>query len=323
MPHGSDRAPRDDSRRSPWPPPCGRRSPGRTPRRAAPRASSPGSTTRVSGLDHVLAMVSVGLWGAQLGAPAVWLLPVTFPMVMAFGGMLGLMGVPLPGVEVGIALSGILLGLAVLSEWRPPLWSAAVIVGFFAIFHGHAHGTELPAGASGLALQHRLRDGDGHAARHRHRHRRHPPLGLGAGGAARGGRPRGLGRRLLPLEGVRVRRSLVRRRSRCAAAAPAAARDRRTPTSSTPASGRSTTGSRTSPSRRRTSCRRSRWRFSPAREARARGGSPCSPCRAPGSWAASSASPCRRSARPRPSRPSPSSRSAGSWRRTRACGRSG
>ena len=56
-------------------------------------------------------MVSVGLWGAQLGAPAVWLLPVTFPMVMAFGGMLGLMGVPLPGVEVGIALSGILLGL--------------------------------------------------------------------------------------------------------------------------------------------------------------------------------------------------------------------
>ena len=106
----------------------------------------------ISGLDHVLAMVSVGLWGAQLGAPAVWLLPVTFPMVMAFGGMLGLMGVPLSGVEVGIALSGILLGLAVLSEWRPPLWSSAVIVAFFAIFHGHAHahGTELPAGASGL-----------------------------------------------------------------------------------------------------------------------------------------------------------------------------
>ena len=104
----------------------------------------------VSGLDHVLAMVAVGLWGAQLGAPAVWLLPVTFPLVMAFGGMLGLMGVPLPGVEVGIALSRILLGLAVLAEWRPPLRVAAVVVGFFAIFHGHAHGTELPAGASGL-----------------------------------------------------------------------------------------------------------------------------------------------------------------------------
>jgi urease accessory protein len=104
----------------------------------------------VSGLDHVLAMVSVGLWGAQLGAPAVWLLPVTFPMVMAFGGMLGLLGVSLPGVEVGIALSGVLLGLAVLVEWRPPPWMAGVMVGFFAIFHGHAHGTELPAGASGL-----------------------------------------------------------------------------------------------------------------------------------------------------------------------------
>jgi urease accessory protein len=104
----------------------------------------------VSGLDHVLAMVSVGLWGAQLGAPALWLLPVTFPVVMAFGGMLGLMGLALPGVEVGIAFSGILLGLAVLTEWRPPLWAAAVVVGFFAVFHGHAHGTELPAGASGL-----------------------------------------------------------------------------------------------------------------------------------------------------------------------------
>jgi urease accessory protein len=104
----------------------------------------------VSGLDHVLAMVSVGLWGAQLGAPAVWLLPVTFPMVMALGGMLGLLGVPLPGVEIGIALSATLLGVAVLAEWRPPLWVAATLVGVFAIFHGHAHGTELPAGASGV-----------------------------------------------------------------------------------------------------------------------------------------------------------------------------
>lgn len=104
----------------------------------------------ISGLDHVLAMVSVGLWGAQLGAPAVWLLPVTFPMVMAFGGMLGLMGVPLPGIEAAVALSGVALGTAVLAEWRPPLWAAAVLVGFFAVFHGHAHGSELPPGASGL-----------------------------------------------------------------------------------------------------------------------------------------------------------------------------
>ncbi len=104
----------------------------------------------ISGLDHVLAMVAVGLWGAQLGSPAIWLLPVAFPMVMAFGGMLGLMGVPLPGVEYGIAASAILLGAVVLFEMRPPLAVAAVLVGVFAIFHGHAHGTELPPGESGM-----------------------------------------------------------------------------------------------------------------------------------------------------------------------------
>jgi urease accessory protein len=104
----------------------------------------------VSGLDHVLAMIAVGLWGAQLGPPAVWLLPVTFPMVMALGGTLGLVGVKLPGIEVGIALSAIGLGAAILFEARPKLWIAAVLVGFFAIFHGHAHGTELPPGQDGL-----------------------------------------------------------------------------------------------------------------------------------------------------------------------------
>ncbi len=104
----------------------------------------------ITGLDHVLAMVAVGLWGAQLGAPAMWLLPVTFPIVMAIGGLLGLLGVPLPGVEIGIAASAILLGLAVMTERRPPLIVAALLVGFFAIFHGHAHGTELPPGENGL-----------------------------------------------------------------------------------------------------------------------------------------------------------------------------
>jgi urease accessory protein len=104
----------------------------------------------VSGLDHVLAMVAVGLWGAQLGAPAIWLLPVTFPMVMAIGGFLGLVGVPLPGVEIGIAISALALGLMVAREARPPLAAAAALVAFFAIFHGHAHGTELPQGQSGL-----------------------------------------------------------------------------------------------------------------------------------------------------------------------------
>jgi urease accessory protein len=104
----------------------------------------------ISGLDHVLAMLAVGLWGAQLGPPALWLLPVTFPMVMALGGMMGLLGIRLPGVEFGIAVSAIGLGAMVLTECRPPLWIAATIVGLFALFHGHAHGTELPAGQSGL-----------------------------------------------------------------------------------------------------------------------------------------------------------------------------
>ena len=104
----------------------------------------------LSGMDHVLAMVAVGLWGAQLGAPAIWLLPVTFPLVMALGGFLGLIGVPLPGVEVGIASSAILLGSMVATQSRPPLWAAAALVGAFAVFHGHAHGTELPPGQSGL-----------------------------------------------------------------------------------------------------------------------------------------------------------------------------
>jgi urease accessory protein len=104
----------------------------------------------ISGLDHVLAMVAVGIWGAQLGSPAIWVLPVTFPVVMALGGMLGILGVPLPGVEAGIAVSGVLLGIAILGEIRPPLWLAAVIVGAFAIFHGYAHGAELPPGSNGL-----------------------------------------------------------------------------------------------------------------------------------------------------------------------------
>ncbi len=104
----------------------------------------------ISGLDHVLAMIAVGLWGAQLGAPAIWVLPVAFPMVMAMGGMLGLMGVPLPGIEYGIALSAILLGAAVMFEVRLPLAAAAIPVAIFAVCHGHAHGTELPAGESGL-----------------------------------------------------------------------------------------------------------------------------------------------------------------------------
>jgi urease accessory protein len=103
------------------------------------------------GWDHVIAMVAVGLWGAFLGMPALWLLPVVFPLVMTVGGALGVMGVPLPAVETGIALSAVALGAVVAAALRPPLWVAAVLVGIFAIFHGHAHGTELPDAADPVA----------------------------------------------------------------------------------------------------------------------------------------------------------------------------
>lgn len=100
----------------------------------------------LSGWDHVLAMVAVGVWGAQLGGQAIWLLPVMFPLVMACGGFLGLIGVPIPGIEIGIALSAVVLGAMVLMECKPPMWVCLAVVSVFAIFHGHAHGSELPAG---------------------------------------------------------------------------------------------------------------------------------------------------------------------------------
>ena len=104
------------------------------------------------GPDHVAAMVAVGLWGAFLGPPAMFILPVVFPLVMAVGAVLGIAGVPLPGVEIGIAASAAVLGMMVALAARPPLWVAAVIVGAFAIFHGHAHGAELPPGADTMAF---------------------------------------------------------------------------------------------------------------------------------------------------------------------------
>ncbi len=103
------------------------------------------------GPDHVAAMVAVGLWGAFLGAPGIWLLPIVFPLVMTLGGVMGILGVPIPGVEIGIAGSAIMLGLMVALAVQPPLWIAALLVGAFAVFHGHAHGAELPPGADVLA----------------------------------------------------------------------------------------------------------------------------------------------------------------------------
>ncbi len=104
------------------------------------------------GPDHVVAMVAVGLWGALLGPPAFWLLPIVFPLVMALGGVTGILGILLPGVEIGIALSAIVLGLMVALAACPPLWIAAVLVGAFAIFHGHSHGAELPPGTDAVAF---------------------------------------------------------------------------------------------------------------------------------------------------------------------------
>ena len=104
----------------------------------------------ISGWDHIIAMVAVGLWGAQLGRPAIWVLPVTFPLVMAFGGFLGLVGLHLPFSEIAIALSGVCLGAAVALEWRPPLPVAGALVGLFGLFHGYAHGAELPPGQNAL-----------------------------------------------------------------------------------------------------------------------------------------------------------------------------
>lgn len=100
------------------------------------------------GLDHVLAMIAVGIWGAQLGRPAIWMLPVNFPLVMAFGGVLGVVGVPLPGVEVGIALSALVLGVLVAMQVRIGLPVAMAVVAVFGLCHGHAHGSEIPDAAN-------------------------------------------------------------------------------------------------------------------------------------------------------------------------------
>jgi urease accessory protein len=104
----------------------------------------------ISGWDHILAMIAVGLWGALLGPPGLWILPIAFPVAMAAGGMLGLLGIPLPAVEIGIAVSSIVLGLLILTNMRLSLAIAIPLVMVFALFHGHAHGTELSPGADAV-----------------------------------------------------------------------------------------------------------------------------------------------------------------------------
>jgi urease accessory protein len=103
-----------------------------------------------TGFDHMLAMVAVGLWASQLGRPAIWLLPLTFPVVMAIGAAFGVSGRELPLVEIGMASSVLVLGAAVALALRPTLVVSAALVAFLALLHGYSHGVELPADVSVL-----------------------------------------------------------------------------------------------------------------------------------------------------------------------------
>jgi urease accessory protein len=99
----------------------------------------------LSGFDHALAMIAVGLWGAILGRPLIAVLPIVFPITMAFGGMLGIIGTLFPPVEFGIAISVLALGLMVMLAVRASVILAAAVVAVFALFHGYAHGQEAPS----------------------------------------------------------------------------------------------------------------------------------------------------------------------------------
>jgi urease accessory protein len=105
----------------------------------------------LTGLDHICAMVAVGIWATQRGGRAIWLVPLSFVIVMAVGGALGMAGVSLPFVEPGIVLSLIVLGLLVATAVRLPLIASVLVVGLFALAHGNAHGTDVQAVASGFA----------------------------------------------------------------------------------------------------------------------------------------------------------------------------
>ncbi len=104
-----------------------------------------------TGLDHLLAMVAAGLWAAQIGGRATWKIPAAFVGVMLLGGAAGMLGVRLPFVEQGIVASVLALGALVAVAWRWPAAAGAALVGLFAFFHGHAHGSEMPPGAGALA----------------------------------------------------------------------------------------------------------------------------------------------------------------------------
>lgn len=104
-----------------------------------------------TGLDHLTAMIAVGLWATQMGGRAVWLAPLTFISVMALGGLLGMNAIELPFIEGGILASMLVLGVLIAAAIRLPLIASLALVGFFALFHGYAHGAEMPLNASGMS----------------------------------------------------------------------------------------------------------------------------------------------------------------------------
>src|SRR5690606_2214006 len=104
----------------------------------------------LSGWDHLLAMFAVGLWAAQRGGRAVWALPLTFVTVMVAAGAIAMSGIGLPGVEAGILASVFVLGLLITLAARVPATAALALIASFAVFHGAAHGSEMPAGVGGL-----------------------------------------------------------------------------------------------------------------------------------------------------------------------------
>lgn len=105
----------------------------------------------LSGVDHLLAMIAIGAWSCQMGGRAIWIVPSAFVSFMMLGGLLGFEQVDLPGVEIGIVLSVILLGLAIALEKTFAVAIAAIGVGIFGVFHGYAHGYEMPVMDNKLA----------------------------------------------------------------------------------------------------------------------------------------------------------------------------
>ena len=105
----------------------------------------------LGGLDHLLAMIAVGLWAIQMGGKAVWAVPTTFVTVMILGGGIGIFGISIPYIEEGILVSVLVLGVFIAAASRFPVSISALMVGIFAIFHGHAHGTEMPMPVGGFS----------------------------------------------------------------------------------------------------------------------------------------------------------------------------